>query len=133
MTMTPAEAAVLLAKISANDNREVTEAGARAWAEALPDVALSDAIEYLPAFYREATRDGKNWIYPGDVLNGVIEMHRKRRRAAGLAARQAVLDAGEDDYEAGPVALKAMMDATRAYDAAHTIPQLEAARQGWAS
>lgn len=124
--MTPAEAAVLLAKISANDNREVTEAGARAWAEALPDVALIDALEYLPSFYREATRDGKNWIYPGDVLKGVVETHAKRRSAIARAARQAVLDAEPDEWSAGPKAMRALRDAIEKYNAEHTIPQIEA-------
>lgn len=122
--MTPAEAAVLLAAISANDNREVTEAGARAWAAAIPDVALQDALEFLPTYYRAATGDGHHWIYPGDVLNGVAETHRKRRAAIALAARQAVLDAADDDYEAGPRAVKAMKEAAAKYDAEHQVPNM---------
>jgi hypothetical protein len=125
--MTPAEAAVLLAKISANDNREVTEAGSRAWAEALPDVALTDALAYLPSFYREATRDGKNWIYPGDVLRGVVATHTRERARIAQAARQAVLDSG-DEWEVGGDAMKALKAAAAKYDAEHAVPQIEAPR-----
>jgi hypothetical protein len=120
--MNASEAAVLLARISASDNREVSESAARAWADSLPDVALRDALDYLPEFYRNATRDTKNWIYPGDVLNGVIELHRARRSKIAQAARQAVLDAAEDEYEAGPLALKAMREAVVKYNAEHQVP-----------
>lgn len=136
--MTPAEAAVLLAKIAANDNREVTEAAARAWAEALPDVALVDALTFLPSFYRNATRDAKNWIYPGDVLNGVSDMHRKQRASASWAARQAVFDAAGEEADFGETyekAHRAQLDAITEYNRKHTVPQIEApkARNWWDS
>lgn len=83
--MNASEAAVLLAKIAANDGREVTEAAARAWAEALPDVTLQDALDCLPGYYRAATRNSRNWIYPGDVLEGVEALQASRRRSAARA------------------------------------------------
>ena len=50
-------------------------------------------------------------------------MHTVRRRIIANAARQAVLDAaGDDDYEAGPAAMKAMRDAVEKYNAEHQIP-----------
>lgn len=123
--MNASEAAVLLAKISANDNREVTEAAARAWAEALPDVAVKDAIEYLPSYYREAMSDGKNWIYPGDVLMGVRELLNGRRSAAAqieedrvrksipLPESDEILDQGGIDY----IVVRARVQALKAWDA----------------
>ena len=129
--MTPAEAAVLLARISASDNREVSEAAARAWADALPDVELADALEYLPRFYRAATRDTHNWIYPGDVLNGVRELYQERRRAVMEAARRDAIEsadpADEEVQEKGAdfLATRAAVQAGRQWDAEHDIPGRE--------
>lgn len=120
--MTPAEAAVLLARIAASDNREVTESASRAWAESLPDVALADAMEFLPGYYREATRDTRNWIYPGDVLEGVRALHKKRRARAFVAARQAFLEAaGVDDMDTDLAAARAGKLAALAYDEEHPV------------
>ena len=127
--MNAAEAAVLLAAVSANDNREVTESASRAWAAALPDVELRDALDYLPRYYRAATRDGRNWIYPGDVLNGVIELHAERRRAVMRDARDEVTRRIGTDADAELRAIRAAVDAGKAYDAEHSIPRLEQAER----
>lgn len=121
--MNAAEAAVLLAAISAHDNREVTESSARAWADALPDVDLRDALDYLPTYYRCATRETRNWVYPGDVLEGVIDLHHERRRAFGEQARQeAIAVVDMDDPNADYNGVKAAIQAHRRYNAEHRIP-----------
>lgn len=122
--MNPAEAAVLLAAVSANDNREVTESASRAWAAALPDVELQDALDYLPSYYRTATRDGRNWVYPGDVLTGVIELHKERRAVVAREAHdQAIASAGDiDEMERDLLARRAQVEAAKRYDAEHKRP-----------
>lgn len=121
--MNPAEAAVLLSAISANDNREVTEAASRAWAAALPDVVLQDALDYLPNYYRTATREGRNWIYPGDVLDGVIELHKTRRTIAANRA-EAALEVPPDtpDMDRELLVRRARVDAVKEYEATHCRP-----------
>lgn len=124
--MNAAEAAVLLSAISANDNREVTESASRAWAAALPDVALQDALDFLPNYYRAAVRDGKNWIYPGDVLDGVLQLHKERRIIAADRAEAALgIPSDVPDMERDLLARSARVEAVKAYNAAHTIPSRE--------
>lgn len=83
--MDAADAAALLSAVSANDGRNVNESTARAWAAALPDVTLSDALEYLPTYYRNATRGSRNWIYPGDILEGVTDLQKERVKSLAHA------------------------------------------------
>jgi hypothetical protein len=139
--MTPAEAAVLLSKISANDGREVTESAALAWAEALADCPLQDALDALPGYYRHATRDTRNWIYPGDVLAGAKRVQRNRRvdvyRAAfdrALAENPAVDDTDEltrelAEHAAKDAARKTATEALKTYTAER--PQLERPDSGF--
>lgn len=135
--MNPAEAAVLLSKIAANDNREVTEVAARAWAEALPDVDVADAIEWLPRYYRAATRDGKNWVYPGDVLLGVRELFTERRRAlmeeAERLAIEAVADPESDEVMdqggAQMIGFRARIPVMKQFDLDHPMPGEEIDRK----
>lgn len=101
--MTPPEAAALLAAVAANDGRNITEANAHAWAAALPDVPLADALEVLPRYYRNASRDTKNWIYPGDVLELSKELHRERLSIAGKAAYREVTGVDMTDVFDGRV------------------------------
>lgn len=121
--MNTAEAAVLLAAISANDNREVGEAPARAWAAALPDIDLADALEWLPRYYRTATRDTRNWIYQGDVAAGVLQLHQERRARVGddAVAQTAIGEAGEDNDpgHADLLVVRARRAALEAYDRGH--------------
>lgn len=136
--MNPAEAAVLLAAISANDNREVGEAGARAWSAALPDIDLHDALKVLPAFYRSATRNTKNWIFPGDVVAGVVELHAQQRKDVGeqarieAASRRAIKGGANSDQRFGGdmdiVALRARQQACLDFDDEH-LPKCPACSQ----
>ncbi|WP_448072340.1 hypothetical protein [Georgenia yuyongxinii] len=72
--MTPAEAAVLLAHCAAFDNRTAGEAQARAWAEALPGVALDDARRAVVEHYRDSTE----WCKPAHVNARVRAMRAQR-------------------------------------------------------
>lgn len=62
--MTPQEAAKVLAKASAYDNRQPNEAAALAWSEALDnDLPLQDALRIVSEHYR----DERAWIMPADI------------------------------------------------------------------
>lgn len=62
--MTPQEAAKVLAKAAAYDNRQPNEAAALAWAEALDrDLPLADALRIVGEHYR----DERTWIMPADI------------------------------------------------------------------
>lgn len=62
--MTPQEAAKVLAKASAYDNRQPNEAAALAWHEALDrDLPLPDALRIVSEHYQ----DERTWIMPADI------------------------------------------------------------------
>lgn len=62
--MNPQEAAQVLAKAAAYDNRQATQAAALAWAEALDkDLPLQDALHIVSEHYR----DERNWVMPADI------------------------------------------------------------------
>jgi hypothetical protein len=133
--MNPAEAALVITAISANDGREPSEAAARALAAALPDVTLQDALDYLPTFYRNATHDKKSWIMPGDILLGVRAMHVERRREAMTTASRLAIEAVDpDDPEVERmgtdwVGLRAAREASQQYDENHVMPGAEIDRR----
>lgn len=53
--MTPAEAAKLLAKAAAFDQRTIGRADALAWAEVLADISFDDALDAVTTHYAEST------------------------------------------------------------------------------
>ena len=62
--MTPQEAAKVLGKASAYDNRQPNEAAALAWSEALDrDLPLPDALRLVSEHYQ----DERTWIMPADI------------------------------------------------------------------
>lgn len=62
--MTPQEAAKVLAKASAYDNRQPNEVAPIAWSEALDrDLPLADALRIVSEHYR----DERAWIMPADI------------------------------------------------------------------
>lgn len=77
--MRRSEAGVLLAKMSAFDRRTIGEADIEAWAEALGDVPLSDALDAVTEHYRAQSR----WIMPSDVLTACRLTQSSRLIAAG--------------------------------------------------
>jgi hypothetical protein len=73
--MSPADAGKLLLYASAFDNRQPSEAAARAWADVLDGrVTLLDAKTAIGAHYAK-TRD---WIMPADINTAVLAMRRTR-------------------------------------------------------
>lgn len=62
--MNPTEAAKVLAKAAAYDNRQATQAAALAWAEALDqDLPLTEALRIVGEHYREE----RTWVMPADI------------------------------------------------------------------
>jgi hypothetical protein len=62
--MTPQEAAKVLAKAAAYDNRQPNEAAVLAWSEALDrDLPLADALRIVSEHYQ----DERAWIMPADI------------------------------------------------------------------
>jgi hypothetical protein len=96
--MTPAEAAIVLARAAIFDKRTVGEIEAHAWAKALGGIPLPDAVEAVDQHYA-ATRD---WLMPSDVRHGVRRIRQLRLDRAG----DPVPDADPDDTEAYRLALR---------------------------
>lgn len=78
--MNAAEAAELLAHAAAFDHRQPAESETRAWAEALADIPLSDALETVAAWYAR-TRDR---LMPSDVRAAVRARRTDRINRAQL-------------------------------------------------
>lgn len=90
--MTPSETAKVLAKASAFDQRTIGHADAMAWAEALDDVALADALEAVTRHYRES----EHRVMPAHVRRHVEQIRRERARLALTStATGAVCDHGQ--------------------------------------
>lgn len=95
--MTPQEAAKVLAKAAAYDNRQPNEAAPIAWAEALDrDMPLTDALRLVGEHYQ----DERTWIMPADI--------NRRWRALGKArlaeAERLGLPEAPDDIADNPQA-----------------------------
>lgn len=72
--MTPADAARVLAKAAAFDQRTVGEADVRAWHEALSDLDAGDALAAVTRHYRQRTER----IMPAHVRDGAVEIAKER-------------------------------------------------------
>lgn len=76
--MTPQEAAVVLGKCAAFDNRRPDPSTIAAWAEALdPDVTLADALDIVRDHYAES----RDWIMPADINRRSRDIRRQRTAA----------------------------------------------------
>lgn len=81
--MNPTEAAKVLAKAAAYDNRQATQAAALAWAEALDtDMPLTEALRIVGEHYREE----RAWVMPSDI--------NRRWRALGKARLETAVRMG---------------------------------------
>lgn len=81
--MNTTEAAKVLAKAAAYDNRQPDQAAALAWAEALDqDMPLTDALRIVTEHYR----DERAWIMPADI--------NRRWRALGKARLETAVRMG---------------------------------------
>ena len=81
--MNPTEAAKVLAKAAAYDNRQANQAAALAWAEALDqNLPLQDALRIVTEHYQ----DERAWIMPADI--------NRRWRALGKARLETAVRMG---------------------------------------
>lgn len=87
--MNRAETAELLTMIAAYDRRKLGEVDVIAWAETLPDVALTDARAVVVEHYAAST----DWLMPAHIRAGVKRIRRDRLERAP----QVVPDADPDD------------------------------------
>ena len=77
--MTPQEAAVVLGKCAAYDNRRPDPATTAAWAEALdPNLTLADALAIVRDHYAES----RDWIMPADINHRSRDIRRQRIKNA---------------------------------------------------
>lgn len=92
--MTPQEAAKVLAKAAAYDNRQATQAAAIAWAEALDqDLPLQDALRIVGEHYR----DERAWVMPADINRRWRTLGRERlAKAERLGLPEAPADLADD-------------------------------------
>jgi len=80
MPIALSDAAELLGRAAARDNREPTRAGAIAWSEDLHEyVSLADGSAAISAHYQR-TRD---WIMPSDINTAVRAMRKARTERIG--------------------------------------------------
>lgn len=75
--MTPPEAALVLTKCCAYDQRTIGEADVIAWHEVLGDLRLVDCLAAVAAWYR----DHRERIMPADIRRGVKVIRDGRLRA----------------------------------------------------
>lgn len=75
--MTPGDAARVLAKAAAFDQRTVGDADIAAWAEALDDIDLGDALAAVTRHYSTST----DRLMPVHVIRIAADLVRARRRA----------------------------------------------------
>lgn len=90
--MTPQEAAIVLAKCSAFDNRQPSQAAATAWGEAIDeDVTLQDAL----AIVRDHYANSRDWIMPADINR--ISRQLRRQRIEAVLQNRTILPEGLGD------------------------------------
>lgn len=97
--MKPSEAAAVLARAALYDRRTVGEIEAQAWAQALGDHALDDALTAVDQHYGESDK----WIMPVHVNERARIIARARIGAQRKAERDAAIAAennGESDLKA---------------------------------
>lgn len=87
------ELEALLAKVQGYDNRELTEDGARAWAEQLARVPYAYAAQAVAEHFRE---EPDKWIGPGHVLRRAKAIYEREQRAVAVHTRQAAEDRSEE-------------------------------------
>lgn len=81
--MNTEQAAAVLAKCAAFDNRKPSAAVVHAWAEALhPDMSVNDALEFVSEHYAETNQ----WLMPADLNRAFRKRRRQRLDAVPDAA-----------------------------------------------
>ena len=84
--MTPADAAKVLAKAAAFDQRTIGRTDIAAWHEALSDIAASDALDAVTMHYR-ASRDR---LVPADVRRIAVAKRNARHDRAAITTPSGV-------------------------------------------
>lgn len=77
--MTPAQVRVLLAKISAYDNRQPNEASALAWEETVADIGFAEALAAVASWFKKPDR---RYLMPGDIRAEVDQNHDRGHQSA---------------------------------------------------
>lgn len=109
--MNPTEAAQVLAKAAAYDNRQATQAAALAWAEALDrDMPLQDALRIVGEHYR----DERAWVMPADINRRWRALGKARLETAQRMGLPEPPDELADDAGAWAAWKKAQIRAIRA-------------------
>lgn len=109
--MNRTEAAQVLAKAAAYDNRQPDQAAALAWAEALdPDMPLQDALRIVGEHYR----DERNWVMPADINRRWRALGKARLETAQRMGLPEPPDELTDDPEAWAAWKKAQIAAVKA-------------------
>lgn len=109
--MNPTEAAQVLAKAAAYDNRQATQAAALAWAEALDqDLPLQEALRIVGEHYREE----RNWVMPADINRRWRTLGKARLETAVRMGLPEPPDELADDPEAWATWKKAQIRAVKA-------------------
>lgn len=109
--MNPQEAAQVLAKAAAYDNRQATQAAALAWAEALDhDMPLAEALRIVGEHYREE----RAWVMPADINRRWRTLGRARLETAVRMGLPEPPDELADDPEAWAAWKKAQIAAVKA-------------------
>lgn len=122
--MTPQEAAKILAKAAAYDNRQPNEAAPIAWAEALDqDLPLADALRIVGEHYQ----DERTWIMPADINRRWRTLGKTRIREAERQGLPEAPDDIADDAQAWLTWKRAQIRAIKA-GATHEQAEASAAR-----
>lgn len=109
--MNTAEAAQVLAKAAAYDNRQATQAAALAWAEALDrNMPLADALRIVGEHYREE----RAWVMPADINRRWRALGKARLETAQRMGLPEPPDELADDPAAWAAWKKAQIRAIRA-------------------
>ncbi|WP_276670261.1 hypothetical protein [Schaalia cardiffensis] len=120
--MTPQEAAIVLAKCSAFDNRQPSQAAATAWGETIDeDVTLQDALTIV----RDHYANSRDWIMPADINR--ISRQLRRQRITTVIDNRVIVPEGLGDEPALEAEWRARM--TRAVGDGLTLDEAKA--QAW--
>lgn len=81
--MNQTDVTTILAKCSAYDNRKPAQATVAAWMDALDDMPLADALQFVTDHYRVS----RDWIMPADLNREWQQLRAARQRAISEADR----------------------------------------------
>jgi len=79
------EAAQILMLASCYDNRTISEIGAIAWADALPDISFEEAKQAVKAYYREADKPVTVAEIVRRVRSARAELHQREQHRQLMA------------------------------------------------